>query len=163
MAMPENIPNPDPSLATNERLANAVGLIESHLGRNRDEARGWVDALQVLLEEKIRSAEDKTSNLDRVVQTRLAGSETALNAAMAASDKVVAKIETGGGAIMAEMKANFSRQIDSLNDKIEDLKKRVFETGGQRQGVNQMVTIIIAGLSALAAVASIIIVLSKAG
>jgi hypothetical protein len=105
------VPNPDPSLATNERLANAVQQINDRMERNRQETQGWVDTLQELLEEKINGAEDKTANLDRVVQTRLAGSETALNAAMAASDKVVAKIETGVGAIMNEMKASFQNKL----------------------------------------------------
>jgi hypothetical protein len=185
---PSNIPNPDPSLATNERLANAIDLLSSRMERNREEAKGWVDTLQELLEEKIRSAaaqtsnlslllaetrkileekihgsEDKTANLDRVVQTRLAGSETALNAAMAAADKVVSKIETGVGSIMAEMKTSFSKQIDSLNEKIEDLKKRVFESGGRDSGIGQTASMVIAGLASLAAIASVVIVLTKTG
>lgn len=156
----QNIPNPDPSLATNERLANAIDLLTSRMERNREESKGWIEQLQVLVEEKISRAEDHTANLDRVVQTRLAGSETALNAAMAASDKVVAKIEIGNAVIMNEMKANFSKQIDSLNDKIEDLKKRVFESGGRSEGSGHATSMIIAGLAAFAAIVSVVIVLA---
>ena len=97
------------------------------------------------------------------MQTRLAGSETALNAAMAAADKVVSKIETGVGSIMAEMKTSFSKQIDSLNEKIEDLKKRVFESGGRDSGIGQTASMVIAGLASLAAIASVVIVLTKTG
>ena len=183
---PHGFGAPDPSLATKEEIAQVRGLLEELCRRNREESKGWIDTLQRLLEEKIsrntdrsantdvlitetrrlleekiEGAEDKTANLDRVVQTRLAGSETALNAAMAASDKVVAKIETGVGSIMNEMKANFSKQIDALNDKIEDLKKRVFESGGHTQGTHQMVMMAIAGAAMLAAVVAVIISLSR--
>ncbi len=168
----DNIPRPDPSLATNERLAAARSEIdkkidrnhadhEERMIRNRTEVKGWVEALQVLLEAKISSAEDKTENLDRVVQTRLAGSETALNAAMAASDKVVVRIETGVGTTMNEMKSSFSKQMDSLNEKIDDLKERVSETGGHRQGIGQMVSLIIAAIAAIGAIAAVIITLSS--
>jgi uncharacterized coiled-coil DUF342 family protein len=188
---------PDPSLATNERLADAMKQVRAEYVAIRAEARGWVDTLQLLLEskiksaedvchaldrvmqtrhnnaestlrgaitaleEKIKSAEDKTTSLDRVVQTRLAGSETALNAAMAASDKVVAKIETGVGSVMNEMKANFSKQLDSLKDNIDELKKRIFESGGRAEGSGHMIAIIFAGLAAAAAVVSALVVVFR--
>jgi hypothetical protein len=158
---PPNIPNPDPSIITTARLAEAVSVINFRMDTVREEIRRWVDSLQLLHEEKIKGAEDKTANLDRVVQTRLAGSETALNAAMAASDKVVAKIETGVGAIMNEMKASFTKQIDSLDEKIDDLKERMSESGGHKQGTSQMIAWIIAAIAALAAVAMFITVLSR--
>jgi hypothetical protein len=158
---PSNIPIPDPSLAT------AAGLKSL-----REEVKGWVDSLQViheraiqagddLLAEKIRGAEDKTANLDRVVQTRLAGSETALNAAMAAADKVTQEIKLNFGAIVNELKAGMTKQIDACNEKVEDLKKRVFESGGHSQGITQTATIIIAAVAALAAVVSVSIVISR--
>jgi hypothetical protein len=167
---PPNIPNPDPSLATNERLENAKIELRREMTAKHDEARGWVDKLELLhevkiessnklLEEKVRGAEDKTANLDRVVQTRLAGSETALNAAMAAADKVTQKIETNSGALLTELKAGMSKQIDALNEKIDDLKERMAESGGNRSGSGHTISMVIAGLAALAAVASVAIVL----
>jgi hypothetical protein len=147
-----NIPNPDPSLATNQRLAEAMVQIRAEVIAIRAEAKSWIDNLQTLVESKIKSAEDATASLDRVVQTRLAGSETALNAAMAASDKVVAKIEIGVGSVMNEMKAGFSKQIDSMNDKIDDLKERMSESGGKDKGMGSAV---VTGIAILAAVAAI--------
>jgi hypothetical protein len=128
---PSNIPIPDPSIATVAGLSTL-----------RSEVRSWVDSLQLLHEskidssvtlliEKISGAEDKTANLDRVVQTRLAGSETALNAAMAAADKVTQEIKLNFGAVVNELKSGMTKQIDACNEKIEDLKKRVFESGGR--------------------------------
>jgi uncharacterized protein with von Willebrand factor type A (vWA) domain len=167
-----NILNPDPSLATNERLANATTLINDRIERTRNEVKGWVEALQLLeererqaagrlFEQKISSAEDKTNNLDRVVQTRLAGSETALNAAMSAADKVTQEIKLNFGAVMNETKAGIAKQVEGLDEKIEDLKKRVFESGGRVQGVSSVVTLVIAGLAALAAISAVVITLSR--
>jgi hypothetical protein len=156
-----NIPNPDPSLATNERLANAIDLLSGRMERNREESKGWIEQLQVLLEEKINRSEDKTVNLDRVVQTRLAGSETALNAAMSAADKVTQEIKINFGAVLLELKNGMSKQIESLSEKIDDLKGRMSESGGHRAGITQTATTVIAAIAALASVASVIIVIMK--
>jgi hypothetical protein len=120
---PSNIPIPDPSIAT------AAGLRAL-----RDEVRGWVDSLQILHEVKIERAEDRTSSLDRVVQTRLAGSETALNAAMAAADKVTQKIEINFTAVMTETKAGMTKQIDTIKESIDDLKGRLDRGEGISRG-----------------------------
>jgi hypothetical protein len=162
-SLPSNIPNPDPSVVANERLEEAKVSLRREMSAKHEEAKKWIENLQELLEEKIDRSEDKTMSLDRVVQTRLAGSETALNAAMAAADKVVSKIETGVGAIMNEMKASFLKQIDSLNEKIDDLKERMSESGGWSKGSGQTITLIVAIISAVAAVISVIVVLMKGG
>ncbi len=152
-----NIPIPDPSVATNERLAMGLATL-------RTEVKHWVDALQLLHQEKIKSAEDKTANLDRVVQTRLAGSETALNAAMAAADKVTQK---------QAAKVGMSKQIEGVSGKIDDMKERItriegMDLGsvkhrdavrgessiahGERQNLIAMIALIVAALGLFAAV-----------
>ena len=158
---PKNIPNPDPSLATNERLAMARSDIEAQMYRNRDEGRRWIEQLQLLLEEKIKGAEDKTANLDRVVQTRLAGSETALNAAMAAADKVTQKQADNFDAVLNESKIGLTKQIDNLNEKIDGIKMGMSESGGRTQGIGQMATMIIAAIAAVAATVAVIITLTR--
>jgi phage protein D len=156
---PPNIPNPDPSLATNERLENARLEIRREMVAKFEESKGWIERLQELLEEKIKAAAAATDNLDRVVQTRLAGSETALNAAMAAADKVTQKIENNSGALLTELKAGMSKQIDALNEKIDGLKERMAESGGSRSGSGHTISMVIAAMAALAAVVSVAIVL----
>jgi hypothetical protein len=158
---PHGFGAPDPSLATKEEIAVGRQQIEDLVRRNRDESKGWIDSLQTLLEEKIRGSEDKTANLDRVVQTRLGGSETALNAAMAAADKVTQEIKINFGGVMAEMRAGVAKQMESLSEKIDDLKERMSESGGHKQGTSQMIAWIIAAIAALAAVAMFVTVLSR--
>jgi hypothetical protein len=134
--LPSNIPNPDPSVVANERLEEAKVEIRREMSSKHTESRGWVEALQLLHEEKIKSAEDKTTNLDRVVQTRLAGSETALNAAMAAADKVTQEIKLNFGAVLTESKIGTTKQIESLSEKIDDIKDRLNRVEGTNIGTS---------------------------
>jgi HD-GYP domain-containing protein (c-di-GMP phosphodiesterase class II) len=156
---PPNIPNPDPSLATNERLEDAKAQLRREIASAREESRGWTESLQILMEEKIKGAENATTNLDRVVQTRLAGSETALNAAMAAADKVTQKQADNFEAVLTEAKIGLATQIKGLNEKIDGLKERMSESSGHSSGVSHTASMITAGLAALAATASVVIVL----
>jgi len=142
---PSNIPNPDPSVVANERLEEAKVALRREMSVMRQEAKGWIESLQLIHEEKIRGAEDKTISLDRVVQTRLAGSETALNAAMAAADKVTQKIEINFNNVMVEMKAGMGKQIDTIKESIDDMKGRLdrgegvargaFDTGAEQRAI----------------------------
>lgn len=99
-----------------------------------EQGRKWIEKLQLLLEEQIHSSESKTETLDRVVQTRLAGSETALTAAMTAADKVTQEIKTNFGAVMNETKAGMTKQIDTLKESIDDLKGRLDRGEGVSRG-----------------------------
>jgi polyhydroxyalkanoate synthesis regulator phasin len=149
---PPNIPNPDPSLATNERLANAIDVLSGRMERNREEARAWVDALQLLLEEKVNGA-------IRILETRLNGNDTALVAALQAQKEAAQKQTDSFAAILSESKSGSTKQIDGLNEKIDDLKERMSESGGRAEGSGHTTSMIIAGAAALAAIASVVIVL----
>lgn len=151
---PPNIPNPDPSLATNERLANAIDLLTSRMERNREEAKGWVEALQILLEAKM---EGGLKNIG----TRLDGNDTALVAALKAQKEEAAKQTENFKEVLGEIKMGIAKQFDSLIAQINDLKERMSDTGGHTRGIGSMVTTVIAAASALAAVTSVVILLIK--
>jgi hypothetical protein len=127
------IEKPDPSVIASERLQEAKVELRREMAAKHEEAKGWVERLQLLHEEKISRSLDATASLDRVVQTRLAGSETALNAAMAAADKVTQKIEINFGNVMTEMKAGMSKQIDTIKESMDEIKGRLDRgEGGSR-------------------------------
>jgi hypothetical protein len=146
------VPVPDPTLLTTAQLDREIRNLEAKIITRLDamdmaakilhedytriptELDRQIKHLRELLEEKIGGATEKTVSLDRVVQTRLAGSETALNAAMAAADKVTQKIEINFGAVMAEMKAGMTKQIDTIKESIDDLKGRLDRGEGISRG-----------------------------
>lgn len=152
---PLNIPNPDPSVIANERLAEALLLVNGRMERNREEARGWIDSLQVLLEEKIMGGLEN-------IKTRLDGNDTALVAALKAQKEEAAKQTENFKEVLGESKKGTEKQIDSLNEKIEDLKKRVFESGGKSEGISNTVVMIISLIAAAAAIGVFTIQLMKA-
>jgi hypothetical protein len=147
------VPVPDPTLLTTAQLDREIRNLEAKVNTRLDamdmaakvlhddytriptELDRQIKHLRELLEEKIGGATEKTVSLDRVVQTRLAGSQTALNAAMAAADKVTQKIEINFGAVMAEMKAGMTKQIDTIKESIDDLKGRLDRGEGVSRGV----------------------------
>jgi ferritin-like metal-binding protein YciE len=148
-----NIPSPDPSGATNERLAAAMK-------QARDETRGWVDSLQVLLEKDIRSSTaflaEKIEGGLQNIGTRLDGNDTALVAALKNQKEETEKQTLNFKEIISESKKGTEKQIDSLNEKIEDLKKRTFESGGKSQGIGQMITLFVAAVAAIGTIGNFI-------
>jgi hypothetical protein len=149
---------PDPSLATNERLAVAMG-------QARKETRGWVDGLQVLMEEKadgiFRFLVEKIDGGFLNITTRLNGNDTALVAALQAQKEAAAEQTKNFTAILDESKKGTTKQIDALNEKIDDLKERVNVSGGQTAGVSHTVMMIIAVIGALTGIGSLIIIGTK--
>ena len=160
-----NIPNPDPSLATNERLENAKAELRREISANHQESKGWVEALQILHEGRIESGMrllvEKIDGGIRNIGTRLDGNDTALVAALKAQKEEAAKQTENFKEVLGESKKGTEKQIDSLNEKIEDLKKRVFESGGKSQGIGASASMIIAAVAAIAAIVSVFVVMSK--
>jgi polyhydroxyalkanoate synthesis regulator phasin len=144
----------DPSLATNERLADSQS-------QSRLETRGWVDALQVLLEEKVdgifRFLVEKIDGGLLNITTRLNGNDTALVAALQAQKEAAAEQTKNFSNILDESKKGMTKQIDALSDKIDDLKERVNVTGGQTAGVSHTLLMIIAIVGALTGIGSLVI------
>lgn len=149
-----NVPNPDPSLATNERLALAKSELEHRMERNRTEAKGWTDSLQVLLEEKITGGNE-------IIKTRLDGNDTALVAALQAQKEAATKQTENFTAILDESKKGTMKQIDAISDKIDDLKERMSETGGRNAGVSYTIALVVACLAAVAAIITAFITLTQ--
>lgn len=151
---PLNIPNPDPSVIANERLKEALVLVNTTMARNHVETRGWVDSLQILQESNLRGAV-------KILETRLNGNDTALVAALQAQKEAAQKQTDSFAAILSESKSGSTKQIDGLNEKIDDLKERMSESGGKSQGIGQALTMIIAAIAMVAAVTSVSVVLFR--
>lgn len=128
-SLPSNIPNPDPSVVANERLAEAKIELRREMASNRNEAKGWIEALQVLLEGRIGSLSgfliEKIEGGLRNIGTRLDGNDTALVAALKAQKEEAAKQTENFKEVLGESKKGTEKQFDSLNEKIDDVKDRL--------------------------------------
>lgn len=162
---PLNIPNPDPSIIATERLAEALVVVNAKMDENQNKNRGWIDSLQMLLENKVDSGDrlllEKIVGGLENIKTRLDGNDTALVAALKAQKEEAAKQTENFKEVLGESKKGTEKQIDSLNEKIEDLKKRVFESGGKAEGMGHSATLIVAMIAAAAAIGMFILVLSR--
>lgn len=138
--LPSNIPNPDPSVVANERLEEAKGTLRREMAVNRNESKGWVEALQILMERDQGSLKnfmvEKIEGGLRNVGTRLDGNDTALVAALKAQKEEAANQTGAFKEILAEFKRGMEKQFDSLNEKIDELRTRLNRVEAMNLGAN---------------------------
>jgi len=140
-------PRPDPTILTTTQLLREVDAL-------RTLVRGWVDALQVLMESQIKGAVEN-------IVTRLNGNDTALVAALQAQKEAAAKQTENFTAILNESKLGVAKQVDAMNEKIDDLKERLSEQGGKSSGISSTVTMVIAITAAMASVIAVVLSFSR--
>src|ERR1700724_4526855 len=131
-----NIPIPDPSIATVAGLRTL-----------REEVKGWIESLQILHERAIASGDklllEKIVGGFENINTRLTGNDTALIAALKAQKEDAANQAATFKEVLAEFKRSTETQFSAASEKIDDLKKRMFESGGKAGGIGSMVRMII--------------------
>jgi hypothetical protein len=66
--LPSNIPNPDPSVVANERLEEAKTSIRREMAAYREEAKGWIEALQKLHQKTIESNREESKGWIETLQ-----------------------------------------------------------------------------------------------
>lgn len=132
----------DPTALTDKAIERATSVTDQKM-----------TALREYLVEKIEGSVE-------IIKTRLDGNDTALVAALQAQKEAATKQTENFTAILDESKKGTTKQIDSLNEKIDDLKGRVIEFGGQGQGISGTLTLVIALIAAIAAVAAVVFALS---
>ena len=87
-----------------------------------------------------------------IIKARLDGNDTALVAALAAAGKAAEKQTENFTAILDESKRGSTKQIDALNEKIDDLKERMSVGDGRNNGISSSVAMVIAVIATAAAV-----------
>jgi hypothetical protein len=162
---PSNIPNPDPSLATNERLEDAKQQLRREMAVIREESKSWIEDLQLFLERKVESGDallsEKVTGGLRNIGTRLDGNDTALVAALKAQKEEAAKQTENFKEVLGEIKAGIAKQFDSLVNQLNEVKLRMSESGGRSVGMSSTVGMVISAIAALAAIISVAVVLSR--
>jgi hypothetical protein len=123
--------DPDPSPLTTAALLREIDQLHNLV-------RGWVDALQVLMEAQLKGV---VAN----IETRLNGNDTALQAALQAAEKAVAKQNDSFAIATKKSEDALFKQIDQLGvlintankgleDKINDVRDRMTRFEGSVQG-----------------------------
>jgi hypothetical protein len=104
---------------------------------------------------------EKVEGSVEIIKTRLDGNDTALVAALQAQKEAATKQTENFTAILDESKKGTTKQIDALNEKIDDLKERMTEAGGRSSGVSSTATLAVAVIAALTGIVSVAVVLSR--
>jgi hypothetical protein len=133
----------DPTALTDKAIERASAIFDNKIA-----------ALREFMTEKVEGSVE-------IIKTRLDGNDTALVAALQAQKEVATKQTENFTAILDESKKGTTKQIDALNEKIDDLEKRVFEDGGRSSGIGTTVTMAIAVIAVLVSIATAVITLSR--
>ena len=122
-------PDPDPTLLTTEQLLRAISSL-------REEARDWVDKLQLLLESKLNGKdtyyEEKFASIqiqfkERDIRTDQTASQVklAVDAALQAQKEAAGEQAKSFSAATTKSETAMNRQIEGLDGKITDVKDRL--------------------------------------
>jgi hypothetical protein len=122
-------PDPDPTLLTTEQLLRAIASL-------RLESKGWVDALQLLLEAKIAGKDHyydekftsiQTQFQERDIRTDQTASQVklAVDAALQAQKEAAGEQAKSFSAATTKSETAMNRQIEGLDGKITDVKDRL--------------------------------------
>lgn len=150
---PSNVPNPDPSVRASEVMLREIGAV-------RELAKSWVDGLQILIEGRFNTVEEKFNSVgtqfrerdDRTRQTAM-DSKLAIDAALQAAKEAVGKSET-----------STTKQIDDIKERMNKVEQAVLGAAGRQAGVGATtgaISQIIAGIAALIAIAAAVVAYSK--
>jgi uncharacterized protein YgbK (DUF1537 family) len=134
-----------------DNLVRVPTEVDKAIGHLRAVMDGRLDTV----DEKFRSVQTQFSERDiRVEQTAL-GTKTAVEAALAAQEKAAAKQAESLAVSIGKSDAATTKQIDSLNEKINDVRDRLTRIEGAGKGRGDMWGWIVAAIGAFAAVVSI--------
>jgi ribosomal protein S11 len=180
---PDWRPIPDPTVLTTEAIrrdidhlrelfdARYVGLeadFESFTAHHDREHREIVEKaiqhLKELTDEKFRGIAVQFAERDVRTEQAFTASTEAITAAMAAQEKAIGKSEVAVAKQIEELRTTFVTALDGTNAKVDDVKDRVVRAEGsltgeekRSSGFNQTTGLVIAALTALVGIATVVI------
>lgn len=145
-------PDPDPTLLTTQALLREIGSLKEFFGSQLDSIkeslgimRDKIDHAPVLIDEKIGHLKDLADEKFNGISIRFAearylteqtsrNDKLALDAALQAQKEDVGKQNDSNNASISKTEVLFTKQIDGLNDKIDDIKSRFIAGDSQIRG-----------------------------
>lgn len=183
-------PVPDPTLLTTQQLIREIAalreIVESKIEGQREVLEARIDGmdkairllqaisdrvpsdvdskvahLRTLHEEKFHSIDIQFKERDERVEQTAKDTKTAVDAALAAQEKSAGKQADTFALSIGKSENATTKQIDALDEKLNDMKERVTRIEGAGKGRGDAVGWIVAAISALAAVFSIVFALTR--
>jgi hypothetical protein len=178
-------PDPDPTLLTTQALLREITAVKELFDTRFSATEHSVDLIRVriesvigLIDEKITHLKDLTDEKFTGIGTRFAearylteqtsrNDKLALDAALQAQKEDVGKQNDSNNASISKTEVLFTKQIDGLNDKIDDIKSRFIandsQLKGKTEGVGMIGAVVIGAafiVSTLVGAASLVISLT---
>lgn len=142
-------------------MDTAIKLLQAISDRQPDDVDKKIGHLRTLHEEKFHSIQVQFKERDVRVEQTARDTKTAVDAALAAQEKSAGKQADTFALSIGKSENATTKQIDSLDEKINDLKDRVTRIEGAGKGRGDAVGWIVAGISALTAIFSIVFALTR--
>jgi hypothetical protein len=148
-------PDPDPTLLTTQALLREIGSLKelfdtrfSATEHSVDLIRARIESVITIIDEKIVHLKDLTDEKFAGIDTRFAearylteqtsrNDKIALDAALQAQKEDVSKQNDSNNASIFKSEVLFTKQIDGLNDKIDDIKSRFIANDSQSKGKSE--------------------------
>jgi len=178
-------PDPDPTLLTTQALLREISSLKELFGtrfstteHSVDLIRTRVETVITIIDEKIDHLKDLTNEKFNGIGIRFAearylteqtskNDKLALDAALQAQKEDVGKQNDSNNASISKTEVLFTKQIDGLNDKIDDIKTRFISNEslqrGSREGIGLAGSLTIGAafiISSLVSVAALIVSLT---
>jgi hypothetical protein len=128
-------------------MAN-IALIEERVNKLVDRATHEVGRLQELHAEKFAAVQNQFEERDKRTEQLTMADKTAIAAALQAQKEAVNAQNIANATATTKAEIAFTKQIDSLADKINDIKSRVDQGAGKEKGATDLSSLIM-GIAAI--------------
>jgi hypothetical protein len=153
-------PDPDPTLLTTQALLREIGSLKELFDTRFDGVEHTVEMMQksldlvhIMIDEKVKNLKDLTDEKFAGVDKRFSearylteqtsrNDKLALDAALQAQKEDVGKQNDSNNASISKTEVLFTKQIDGLNDKIDDIKSRFIANDSQSKGKSEGISLI---------------------
>jgi len=153
-------PDPDPTLLTTQALLREIGSLKELFDARFKSMEGTVDLMQTAIDRMHIKIDEKVQNLKDLTDEKFSGvdkrfsearylteqtsrnDKLALDAALQAQKEDVGKQNDSNNASISKTEVLFTKQIDGLNDKIDDIKSRFIANDSQSKGKSEGISLI---------------------
>ncbi len=142
-------PVPDPTVLTTDQLRREIGGL-------RELIETMIVAVRQLHEEKFDSIDIRFMERDKRVDQAVRDAKTSADAALQAAKEAVSEQNKSNTLSIAKSESAFTKQIDNLGDKINDVKDRMNVIEGRSKGIGDSWGFLVGAVGIALAVATII-------